>query len=274
MAGEFLIKLSRTTDKPYFMKKSLGHRFRVHMHDFYEIELCLSGTGINRIDGIVNDFSPGICFLYFPHTIHELYNDNPVDNEFEILDIAFTSDFIHEDILRSVMDIDHPIKVELNSEVMRSCASLFAYYETISDNAPLCDMMFRSQLETLIVHILSAYGIEDQPRSNNNENRIQLVLRYIADNIAEVPTVYELSRIAGVSPSYFGEYFRTSVGMSFRDYFTAMRMKRAKHLVDNSPYSIREIACSCGFANESSFSHAFKAYFGTSASDIRNALNQ
>ena len=274
MAGEFLIKLSRTTEKPYYMKKSLGHKFRVHMHDFYEIELCLSGNGINRIDGVINEFSPGVCFLYFPQTIHELYNDDPGSDEFEILDIAFTSDFLHEDVMRSVTDIDGPVCVGLESDVVRSCASLFEHYQSLSEDAPLSDMIFRSQLEMLIAHILSASGIQGQVRSGNNESRIQLVLRHIADNLAEAPIVYELSQIAGVSPSYFGEYFRTSVGMSFRDYCTAMRMKRAKHLVDNSPYSIREIALSCGFSGESSFSHAFKAYFGTSASDIRNAKNR
>jgi len=266
VAGEFLIKLSRETDKQYFMKKSTGRKFRVHMHDFYEIELCLKGSGINRIDGEKHDFAPGTCFLYFPHTIHELYTEE-ADGEFTLLDIAFTGGFLHGDVMHLIENLGYPLRVQLDNELCSIYETLFSELET--ESIQFDDMMFRAQLEAMICRIMSINARSENTSLSGKQSGIQIVLRYLAENVSRVPAVKELAALVNVSPTYFGEYFRSNVGVSYRQYVTDLRMKRACHLIENSPYSIKEIAELCGFSGESSFGHAFRSYFGISASEIR-----
>ena len=53
-------------------ERYLQHSFPLHWHDYYEIELCTSGEGIQRINGVAYPFSKGSFILLRPSDFHEV----------------------------------------------------------------------------------------------------------------------------------------------------------------------------------------------------------
>jgi AraC-like DNA-binding protein len=60
-----------------------------------------------------------------------------------------------------------------------------------------------------------------------------------------------------------------SVGWTFGGLVTSMRLSVAAYRLSRIPQSISEVAFDCGFASLSHFCHAFKAYYGVTASSVR-----
>ncbi|MDB6076753.1 MAG: araC 2 [Akkermansiaceae bacterium] len=76
----------------------------------------------------------------------------------------------------------------------------------------------------------------------------------------------------GVSYSSFRRTFRGVTGRSPADYFTEMRMNRAKQLLAAPSKSIQEVSAILGFDTSSHFSHLFKTRTGLSPRAFRASL--
>ena len=60
-----------------------------------------------------------------------------------------------------------------------------------------------------------------------------------------------------------------SVGWTFGGLVTSMRLSVAAHRLNRTPRSISAVAVDCGFTSLPHFCHAFKAYYGVTASSVR-----
>lgn len=88
-------------------------------------------------------------------------------------------------------------------------------------------------------------------------------------------TDYELnlSKIAGalfLSPDYIRKVFKQELSISVTEYLTAVRMKRAKELLDQGSVKISSLCYDVGYNDASYFSKCFKKYYGLSPSDYEN----
>ena len=77
----------------------------------------------------------------------------------------------------------------------------------------------------------------------------------------------DVSKNLQVHPSYlsreFSKYFDN---LTFGEYMRKLRIERAIHLMETTPYSLSEIAYLCGFSDQSHFSRIFKKHIGLSPS--------
>lgn len=72
-----------------------------------------------------------------------------------------------------------------------------------------------------------------------------------------------------MNPTYLGQVFKSTVGMSFNDYLMQTRLEKAKSLVLHTDKKIYEIALEVGFRQLDAFYKRFKEYTGKSASELR-----
>jgi AraC-like DNA-binding protein len=79
----------------------------------------------------------------------------------------------------------------------------------------------------------------------------------------------EVAAACGLSPDSFARLFRQTTGLPPHRWVSQLRMDRAKELLRNSTESLSEIALSCGFANQTHFTHAFSASVGSSPGEWR-----
>ncbi|MFV0420344.1 MAG: GyrI-like domain-containing protein [Dysgonomonas sp.] len=100
--------------------------------------------------------------------------------------------------------------------------------------------------------------------------RINRVMDYIGQNLDKPIDLSVMADIALFSPYHFHRIFTFIVGETPNNFLSRIKLERAAALLQDRPKeSISEIAFQCGFGNVSSFSRAFKSYFGMSAKEFR-----
>ncbi|MBQ8509828.1 MAG: helix-turn-helix transcriptional regulator [Clostridia bacterium] len=95
------------------------------------------------------------------------------------------------------------------------------------------------------------------------------VLAYIDANLNQKLTLAELAARSGYSQSALSQCFRLHTGRTPMGYITDRRMNLAKKLIADTRMTLREVAASCGYANEFYLSSVFHKHTGMSPSEYR-----
>lgn len=102
-------------------------------------------------------------------------------------------------------------------------------------------------------------------------NSIDKVVRYIDSNFAkEDLSLNEVARIANVTPTHFSTIFSKEMGVTFVEYLTSLRMRRAKELLRSTSLPSMEIAYQVGYKDPHYFSAIFKKTQGCSPRNFRS----
>ena len=98
--------------------------------------------------------------------------------------------------------------------------------------------------------------------------RFNHAINFIKNNISN-PELSNLliSQNINISEVYLRKLFAAKYNISPKQYILDMRIKKAKHLLTNSPYSITAIGTDCGFSSVYIFSRCFKNRVGISPSE-------
>ncbi|WP_299455296.1 GyrI-like domain-containing protein [uncultured Microscilla sp.] len=101
--------------------------------------------------------------------------------------------------------------------------------------------------------------------------RVNFVLDFIENNLEADLSLESLSKKAYYSPYHFHRVFSTIIGENLNQYVNRKRIERiASILLIRSDKSIKELAYIYGFNSESSFSRAFKKYYGISPTRFKS----
>ena len=68
---------------------------------------------------------------------------------------------------------------------------------------------------------------------------------------------------------YFSKMFKESTGENFIEYLTNVRIEKAKELLNNTDYSMKEIGIMVGYADPNYFSRTFKKNVGVTPTEYR-----
>jgi len=97
-------------------------------------------------------------------------------------------------------------------------------------------------------------------------------MTYMADNFSEDITLDELAEEAGMSKYHLCRSFKKAVAMSPMQFLVAMRVERAKRLIEETSLNISMIALEVGFNEISTFIAHFKKITGTTPTSFRTSL--
>ncbi|WP_375752957.1 helix-turn-helix domain-containing protein [Vibrio sp. HN007] len=101
---------------------------------------------------------------------------------------------------------------------------------------------------------------------------IYRIMEYIDGNLEQPIKEGEIAKSYGYSVPYFSKIFKKHVGISFRDYVTSKRIKKAKTLlVQSVDEKTATIAYQCGYADVSYFSRIFKKKTGLTPIEYRKS---
>jgi AraC family transcriptional regulator of arabinose operon len=82
----------------------------------------------------------------------------------------------------------------------------------------------------------------------------------------------ELAAGVNLSRSRFAHLFRRQTGVSPGKYLREFRLDRARHLLETTYLSVKEVMAAVGFNDPSHFSRDFQAAFGASPRDWRKRV--
>ena len=144
----------------------------------------------------------------------------------------------------------------------QACISL---YETISTH-------FLYKSSRLIIHS-AFYELlhEISSQSMFRSNRLKSVIRYIELNISDP----ELSNLTlanqiNISEIYLRELFHTHYNTTPKQFILDLRIRKAKQMLINTPFTITAIAKDCGFTNVYHFCRIFKKKTGQTPTEYAN----
>ncbi len=121
-------------------------------------------------------------------------------------------------------------------------------------------LLYQSQKSSLVFQI----GCDTCPVLNNpvDTEKIHLAKNYIIENIENNLTIPIISAFVGTNQCYLKKGFKEIFNQTIFEFIQDNRMVKAKYLLQNTTQSITTIAFSVGYSSLSSFSQAYKNYFG------------
>ena len=109
--------------------------------------------------------------------------------------------------------------------------------------------------------------LELEPKSD----RIQTVLGYAREHLAEALTVEQLAEVASLSPRQFSRAFRAETGQSPAKAIENLRLEAARQMLERGRLTLEQIALETGFSDRRRMREAFLRAFGQPPQVIRRS---
>lgn len=106
-----------------------------------------------------------------------------------------------------------------------------------------------------------------------NRDVIFKAMNFIRNNFSKSITLEDVSNQVGLNSSYFSKMFKDETGESYTDYLNRARVEGSKHLLNQSSFSLVDIAQMVGFNDQSYFTKIFKKIVGVSPGKFRKNIS-
>jgi|SoiMethySBSTD1v2_1073268.scaffolds.fasta_scaffold1320535_1 transcriptional regulator GlxA family with amidase domain len=99
--------------------------------------------------------------------------------------------------------------------------------------------------------------------------KIEESIAYMTRNVNRPLQVSTLASLVNISPSHYFALFKRHTGRAPMDYFTRLRMEKARCLLDTTASSVKEVAAALGYDDPFYFSRVFKSVNRLAPSNYR-----
>ncbi len=248
----------------YFAESKIESHYPLHFHDFYELEICVEGTGYQYVNGNRYEFDKHSFFVYHPNDYHEIFAETPLS----LLNVAFNSTLIDEEIISDFFDYESEIVIHLTDNKLAQVREIIDMIRNIFES-------HRTNKDLILSHLLNALlliviGSEQRHEAIGKASKKNDVLQCIHKNFARSPSLEEISAYSGYQKNYFCEIFKKKTGMTYIEYLTAYKLNYAKKLLKVTQKSIKEIAIESGFSSANNFIREFKRKNNMTPKQFRN----
>lgn len=258
----------------YSNEKTMG----IHIHDCYEVYFSISGGRQFLIDDRVYKFESGDIFFINQFESHYLPHIDETDHMRVVISI-------YPEYLKRVSteqtDLNYcfthrdPVwghRISLTEEERKR----FMYFiHKLSEEREFGqDVLDQAVFLELMTFLNRAFRsrctqepglVKDELRGGlkSHHSKIDEILDYINQHLAEELSVSRLAAQFYISSSYLHKIFKEATGTAINRYITAKRISRAKALLAEG-YSVTETGSMCGFHDYSNFLKSFTKATGVS----------
>ena len=251
-----------------------------HKHQFIEIGVVHSGTGIHRIQSANHEVGPGDLFVVPVGVAHSF----PEADGLLTINITMPSPktpwreagFTPGDRFsrlycrkpKSKYDLWRRLDATQRSQALSSCRLLFRMMEQAKVGIEQPRML------PLFCEFLDFLAHADEPASESGKNEdwmLGRVLAHIERHLREPLDTKTLARATGVSTRSLQRRFNEALGVGPMQYVAKRRLERACELLRHDDLLIKEIAYHAGFGDSNYFSRCFRQKMGMSPLEYRSA---
>ena len=238
--------------------------FPVHWHNFFEIELVTSGSGVHILNGVTYNVSRGSVYILNPADFHKL----EPGEELTLWNISFDESMISDSRLCELTGALAKKSFDFSEVEFQSVLKIA---ELLSAEAEREDCGCSRELcECLLTLILRGDG-RSAPQENDRFSKIKRAILYLEVYFRENPTLEQVAAYVNLNPHYFSELFRKVTGENFSSHLRALKINYAKSLLAKG-FSVTDTCYNSGFGSISNFLAAFKRQEGVSAGAYKKMI--
>lgn len=267
---ENLLVISRIVTIHYF-EFDKNYKFDGESHDFWEIVFADKEQIYCTSDDKRVLLKQGEMLFHKPNEYHTLYCDgtkapNVFIASFECRSAAmrFFEDKViplKKSQIKTVYAIIEEAKKTFDIEIPNPDANRI----NLLPNPILGgEQSVKNRLELLLIDIMRSLTeteegnhtfLSDDERGNKLVND---VLKHLNENVYSTVTISEICKKTSYSKAYIFRQFKNATGKSIIDYFTELKIDKAKQMMREEELSVKEISEKLGFDTPNYFSKTFK----------------
>jgi two-component system response regulator YesN len=103
------------------------------------------------------------------------------------------------------------------------------------------------------------------------DQRVRRVISLMLEDSHRELSLNKMAQSVRLSPWHLCHLFKSETGMTLTRYLKTLRMQRAKHLLESTFLSVKEIMNEVGVSDESHFVRDFKAIYGMAPAQYRSS---
>ena len=115
-------------------------------------------------------------------------------------------------------------------------------------------------------------SLENSANENLQESQKSAIKKYIKENYKRDISAGDVAGILGYSDVYFSKIFKQLFDDTFINYLTKVRIDKAKVLLKDVGFNIKEVGASVGYTDSNYFTKVFKRAVGMSPSEYRGSV--
>lgn len=233
----------------------------LHWHNFFEIEIILSGGGKYIINEIEYDLSQKNVFLLTPTDFHYI---NGTD-EITLINLSFDETVIN------AREISELFSNKTKKAYHFECSELKRLINAaeLLENECKIDGNCQTQLLQYVINfILRDNGSYFSTLTQNHSQEIMKAIIYLEMHFKENITLENLANEVGYNPSYFSDFFKKVTGETYIEKLTKLRIGYARTLLANG-FSVSDACFHSGFGSLSNFLTMFKKHCRITPSEYR-----
>ncbi|MBQ3125024.1 MAG: helix-turn-helix domain-containing protein [Clostridia bacterium] len=253
-------KLQKIKNGKIMVKEKTIVGYPTHWHEFYEIELIISGSGSYIIDGVEKKIEKNMLFFMTPVNFHKVITDGA-----EVITLMFMGEVCDKNMLFKLSSVFDTDSVRLDDEDARYLASIM--HELNIASAENDDEYSFHLLNSIIGKICRLTNRHE----HGHLTKVQTAMLFIQNNFRNEITLNDIADVAGVTPAYMSSIFLKDSGMNFKTYLNGIRYEYAKKLLSYSDMTVTDICFESGFNDYANFERNFRTNFGVSPREYRKA---
>lgn len=236
-----------------------------HWHNYFEIELVLSGYATHVYNGYEYSIEKGDLYLLTPVDFHGMDAKEPV----ELINISFDDACLSPNMLSWLSAPEIRKLYRLTSDEFDRFYMAAQLLEFECSCGGICAMQ-------LLEYLLSCFTRLNPERTEQDMEithlqGIKKAISYIEMHFREHITLEQLADLSGYNPSYFSELFRKVTGQTYKVRLRELRISYAKMLLANG-LPVSETCFASGFGSLSNFTAVFREKCGMSPKDYRKTM--
>lgn len=268
-----IIDVSTVTNVKFYTSVDPGSYIPTHWHRAVEIIYMQEGSLDVTIESRNFTIYPEDCILINANVPHSTKCTSP--NKAIVLQIPL--DFMEKyipNIQQLLFVWDHtttdPIK-RTKIDMLRTTLEQMQIIDDIRPDGFI--MRFNSLIFELLFQLYHNFSVKvfqgDLSQKKKDLDRLNLVLKYIADNYQRPISLTEISEIAYLQSGYFCRFFKKRMGVTFLEYQNEYRLSFIYRDLISTCDPVHVILERHGFTNYKLFRRMFQEHFGTTPTQIR-----
>ncbi|MBS1372136.1 MAG: helix-turn-helix domain-containing protein [Lentisphaeria bacterium] len=261
--------------RKYFRQDEL-----VHEHDFFELVLVRSGSGLHVTESGEYPVRHGGLFLVKPGCAHGYRGMNhleivnilylPERLKFEMFDLRDNPGFHALFGISTELPDDYRFRnsLTLDSDRMAMAETIVRELE-IEQYLARPGWIFAMNNGFMRLVLLLSRAVAETAERNDELGRLNRILGYIAEHDGESLQPAEIARACGISVRTLERIFADTLHRTPNAWLNDRRLSRGAELLTATDRTVTEIALACGFSDGNYFSKMFSRKFALSPREYR-----